>query len=228
MIIAIAHELMHAFVGFLTGYDHTRFTPEATVFLSDRYAEQVGGKKIGEAGRFWEQLVLGGSPEAFEVRSHPLGNRQLGELWLLRPDRTAAKIRPSTIQLYTTGSESFQCFPTSTRLIKVYLEDFVFPLMTYEGSIPLANLARQVGREMVDVRREEWSGSSSGSSSRSSSVRPRAASHLRGSIPQHTRYQHGSSQNRGHARGTFHVYTGREFEVLRRIPSDPRYLSVRA
>ncbi|KAK5635393.1 hypothetical protein RRF57_011105 [Xylaria bambusicola] len=80
MGITVAHELVHFFVGYLTGQD-VPDTPEWVSYLPPVYNRvEENGTEIGESGRTWEGYVLGGIVETAEDTSNPLGAYQAGTL----------------------------------------------------------------------------------------------------------------------------------------------------
>ena len=98
MGITVAHELVHAFVGFLTGTElptspsHISFVPE---FNNHQCSD---GTVRGDSGYSWEGKVFGGfityvaAAEPPELDDHPLGKRQAGELWLVKENKEAQMI----------------------------------------------------------------------------------------------------------------------------------------
>ncbi|KAI1390125.1 uncharacterized protein F4822DRAFT_224958 [Hypoxylon trugodes] len=90
MAITVAHELMHFFTGFLTGYDYS-MTPEQVSYLPSFYNREArDGRMVGESGRAWEGNVLGGVVEAMEELSQPAD--QAGVLWVIDGQRIGAPI----------------------------------------------------------------------------------------------------------------------------------------
>lgn len=88
MSITVAHELVHLFIGSLTGDDRP-FTPPGISYLPDHYNTRIDGEPVGESGRAWESSFFGGTVEAFEQKDNPLGDHQAGIMYLFRSDETA-------------------------------------------------------------------------------------------------------------------------------------------
>lgn len=76
MGMAAAHELVHAFVGVLTG-EADSLTPPPVDYPR---AGLVGGLSNGESGRYFEGALCGFLVEAYHRDGHRLGIRQAGEL----------------------------------------------------------------------------------------------------------------------------------------------------
>lgn len=47
--------------------------------------------RVGESGRYWEGLHLGGAVEMWSIVGEPLGNRQSGQAYLFEGGRPSAK-----------------------------------------------------------------------------------------------------------------------------------------
>ena len=69
--IAVAHEIVLLFTGFLTGGQGALTPPSVTY-------QDYGTWIAGEAGRFWEGYLFGGSIEFFQNIEDPLGPIQAG------------------------------------------------------------------------------------------------------------------------------------------------------
>jgi hypothetical protein len=82
MGMAAAHELVHAFVGFLTGDSGTN-TPGAADF-----PRPGGPQTSGESGNYFEGTLTGFIVQAYYSPGSPLGNRQAGELLGMARTRT--------------------------------------------------------------------------------------------------------------------------------------------
>ncbi|KEZ46583.1 hypothetical protein SAPIO_CDS0390 [Scedosporium apiospermum] len=76
--ISVAHELVHMFVGYLSG-DNEDDTPPTI----GRYPPGTSG--IGEAGMHWENVLFNGFVEAMYDSSNPLGASQAGIYYLTTP-----------------------------------------------------------------------------------------------------------------------------------------------
>ena len=63
MVIALAHEIFHLLTGFLLGQTEEPHTPPGISLPEFRVDE------IGEAGRYWEKLLLGGLSESGLLRN---------------------------------------------------------------------------------------------------------------------------------------------------------------
>ncbi|KAK3906933.1 hypothetical protein C8A05DRAFT_29135 [Staphylotrichum tortipilum] len=77
--VTIAHELVHCFMGFLSGAEQT----DSPISLAGFTYEALGG--WGDSGTAWERRVLGGVASNLEEPAHPLGRRQAGTQWLIDP-----------------------------------------------------------------------------------------------------------------------------------------------
>ncbi|KAF7536450.1 hypothetical protein G7054_g4585 [Neopestalotiopsis clavispora] len=111
MSITVAHELVHLFVGFISG-NNRPLTPPDVSFLPEDYNTKIRGKPVGESGRAWEAYVLGGTVEAFEQKDNPLGNRQAGTMYLIGLGGTAEVVDQDYMR--TTCGRYFQ-FPVTTQ-----------------------------------------------------------------------------------------------------------------
>lgn len=77
--IAIAHEIVHFFTGFLTGTSYPDTPPKITY-------SGFGNSATGEAGRFWEGQLFRGIVDVFEDPRDPLGPFQAGALMIVYRD----------------------------------------------------------------------------------------------------------------------------------------------
>ncbi|KAI1313267.1 hypothetical protein F5Y03DRAFT_390288 [Xylaria venustula] len=139
MAIATAHEIVHLFVGFLTGYGAPTTPPEVS-FLPGQYntvSPTNSNVKHGESGRAWEGAVFGGTVEAFESSPHPLGTRQSGVFYLLQHDERAREVDQAYIR-------------------RILDFNFQFPVTTRGRSISIQRLFASF-RLMHDVRQERMS-----------------------------------------------------------------------
>jgi hypothetical protein len=98
MVISVAHEIMHFLTGFLTGSVKPS-TPKGVT------AQPYGTSRIGEAGRYWESMLLGGFVEFWSEPDHPLGRRQ-----------------PGVPYLFKSGSRSNG---TGQQVSRTYIEEFI-------------------------------------------------------------------------------------------------------
>ena len=100
MVISIAHEIVHFLTGFLTGKNAARDLTPPRVGLVP-----YGSALTGEAGRYWEKLLLGGVAEFYFNPSDPMGKSQAGLPYLF-PD----------------GSEPSVGAPIDTDYIEAFVE----------------------------------------------------------------------------------------------------------
>ncbi|KAK8004637.1 hypothetical protein PG989_004356 [Apiospora arundinis] len=210
MGITVAHELVHFFVGFLTGYDAPS-TPGEVSFLPSIYNIPIaGGRYVGESGRAWEGVVFGGIVETIENRSSPLGVYQSGDLYLIDANETVRKVDHASVKRILALCK----FRLITPLRKHTLmagEDMDFPLRTTGANIALDTLIL-TARRMSSVRAE---------------ILPP------GLIPTSPRDRRGpgviSSENlRSLTRLAPHTVRGREFAILGHVLREPSYLFVAA
>ncbi|RFU25472.1 hypothetical protein B7463_g10867, partial [Scytalidium lignicola] len=103
MAISIAHEIVHFLTGFLTGSNSaTSGTPRMVVL------EPYGNIRTGEAGRFLESILLGGVAEFYFNANDPLGDKQVGNPYLLDdgyPNFPAKPISRTYIDSFLRGSK---------------------------------------------------------------------------------------------------------------------------
>ncbi|KAK7413373.1 hypothetical protein QQX98_007750 [Neonectria punicea] len=94
--VAVAHELVHLFVGFMFG-DGERLTPPVV----NNPPGPRRSIRPGESGHFWENLFLGYRVEAYYDPSDPLESFQAGTLYtILHPSGRAFTIQHSSIYDY--------------------------------------------------------------------------------------------------------------------------------
>jgi hypothetical protein len=194
MSVATAHEIVHFFVGFLTGYDQPS-TPDFVNFLPDLFNSSYRGIPVGESGRAWEGMVFGGTLEAFEAQS-PLGARQAGDLFLIDGQKLARKLDQACVKRNLE-------FSKQTLAAAFYVltnSDFDFPLRTVGPAIRLRDLVDQ-RRTMKEVR----------------------TASLPASQPDRSRTVE-TRQLQFYAGLQSHTIRGREFDLLRQIPMRPAYL----
>lgn len=99
MAITVAHELVHLFVGLLTGYIEPTTPPDVT-YIAEHYNKQLeDGTFAGESGRAWESLMFGGTVEVYEDEDHSLGFRQSGAIYLIDPQRYGRQIDHECVRL---------------------------------------------------------------------------------------------------------------------------------
>ncbi|KAI0536633.1 hypothetical protein GGR58DRAFT_528110 [Xylaria digitata] len=135
MATTVAHEMVHLFIGFLTGY-RSPDTPKEVTFLAPLYNDLIAtSTRIGESGRMWESLVFGGAIETAEDISNPLGVYQAGTLYLVNDQREVQAINRSCV----------------TRFLNNPNQDFHFPMQTNGSSISLHDFVRTY-RSMEEVR----------------------------------------------------------------------------
>lgn len=99
MAITVAHELCHLYVGLFTGYDRPQ-TPEDVSFLPELFNQSFEGDIIGESGRAWEGMVLGGIVECFADLKHPLKAHQPGIMYLIDQQKVTRRVPNSYIHEY--------------------------------------------------------------------------------------------------------------------------------
>ncbi|KAF4438871.1 hypothetical protein F53441_12692 [Fusarium austroafricanum] len=105
MGVSVAHEIVHLLTGFLTG-GYRPVTPREVAL--EAYAE---GRK-GEAGRYWEGILLGGVVESWTKGTDIMGVRQAG-----------------THYLFETGSKRSNGWRVSKTYINRFINgDFSFPI----------------------------------------------------------------------------------------------------
>ncbi|KAI0403870.1 hypothetical protein F4802DRAFT_569693 [Xylaria palmicola] len=132
MAITVAHEVVHLFVGYLTGRELPN-TPRRVSYIPSVYNKlQDDGTEMGESGRAWEGYVFGGIVETAEDRANPLGAYQAGTLWLIDERKQVRRIDRSSVK-------------------QILNEDFAFPLRTTGPAISLAEMDRNY-RMMKTVR----------------------------------------------------------------------------
>lgn len=104
MGFTVAHEMLHLFVGYLVGYI-TPSTPPTVTFLPALYNNVLeDGTEMGESGHAWEGLVFGGTVDAFESRSNPLGARQAGVLYAIDGNQISRPLDHSCVRRVLTFS----------------------------------------------------------------------------------------------------------------------------
>lgn len=124
MAITIAHEIVHLLTGFLTGTARP-YTPPG-VSLGN-----YGNRNMGESGRYWESILLGGVVEFFEDGNDPLQERQAGRPYLIEDSRNnvpAQLVSTTYINNFLNGRK----FSTGRRVtmwhnVKANLRRFLFP-----------------------------------------------------------------------------------------------------
>ncbi len=104
MAITVAHEVVHFFTGFLTGYVLPP-TPAEVSFLPSKYNARWNGVELGESGRAWEATLLGGIIEGVEDPSHPLGVYQAGTFYLIDEQNQARRIDRHYVKRFLERSE---------------------------------------------------------------------------------------------------------------------------
>ncbi|EEY21947.1 conserved hypothetical protein [Verticillium alfalfae VaMs.102] len=203
MGVTVAHEMLHLFIGFLVGYI-TPSTPPTITFLPELYNSVLAdGSEVGESGRAWEGLVFGGTVDAFESRSSPLGTRQSGILYVIDGNQRARLLHHGCVRRSLDFSKLF----LSCALVHVHadlLKDFDFPLQVTGPTMRLTQLDAQ-RRTMKQVR----------SSVLPPALRPsqnRASATVGLGEIQRYRQRHA------------YTYQGRPFENLRTIPLRPASL----
>ncbi|KAK7964465.1 hypothetical protein PG988_011439 [Apiospora saccharicola] len=106
MGLTVAHEIIHLFVGFLTGSERAMTPPNVSMPGYDR------NETTGEAGRYWERIFLGGMVENWSTKDHPMRDRQSGTPYLFDDAHTTSSGRPVS----ATYMKEFINGGTSSRL----------------------------------------------------------------------------------------------------------------
>ncbi|KAK8112450.1 hypothetical protein PG984_012976 [Apiospora sp. TS-2023a] len=88
MGISVAHEIVHLFVGFLTGSKRPITQPSVNMPGFDIDDDE------GESGRYWERIFLGGVVENWSTKDHPMGDRQPRTPYLFDDAHTTSSGRP--------------------------------------------------------------------------------------------------------------------------------------
>ncbi|KAL9563617.1 hypothetical protein ACKAV7_012285 [Fusarium commune] len=164
------------------GYLQT--SPPRLSFLPELFNNEIDDQEVGESGRYWEGVVLGGTVETYENTSNPLGSRQAGDLFLFDSQMRARKLD----RAYIRRNLEF---------------NFDFPLRTVGRSVHIDDLDDQ-RRPMMGARAASLPRGVSLDRDRARTVKP-AQLEFYASLPSHT-------------------VSGREFELIRRIPRMPAYL----
>jgi hypothetical protein len=99
MAISVAHEIVHFLTGFITGTMVPDTPPRVT---AEPYNDRAD---VGEAGRYWESIILGGFVEFWSSTTDRLGVRQAGMPYL-----------------FNTGNQQTS---TSQKVSMAYIEDFL-------------------------------------------------------------------------------------------------------
>ncbi|KAF5261425.1 hypothetical protein FOXYS1_7877 [Fusarium oxysporum] len=162
--VTIAHELMHLFIGFLAGYNWPS-TPPQLSFLPELFNNEIDDQEVGESGRYWEGVVLGGTVETYEDTSNPLGSRQAGDLFLFDSQMRARKLDRGCIRRNLDFN-------------------FDFPLRTVGRSIHIDDLDDQ-RRPMKDARATSLPRGVSLDRDRARTVEPAQLEYY-ASLPSHT------------------------------------------
>lgn len=104
MVISIGHEIVHFLTGFFTGDKADKIgTPPRTAVAG------YGTNVRGEAGRFWEQSLLGGQLEMWEDKANQLGILQAGQPYLMDDGQAKSRARVVNygyIEQFIAGSKS--------------------------------------------------------------------------------------------------------------------------
>ncbi|KAK4157366.1 hypothetical protein C8A00DRAFT_40211 [Chaetomidium leptoderma] len=133
MTISVAHEIVHFLTGFITGTILPDTPPAVTaVPYNDR-------GDVGEAGRYWESMFLGGFVECWSSTSDPLGPRQAGLPYLFNAGSKQS----------ATGQQ------VSMSYVEEFLnEQFTFPIRASSRARPVTRRALERGgsRETTHLR----------------------------------------------------------------------------
>ncbi|KAL9567130.1 hypothetical protein ACKAV7_008899 [Fusarium commune] len=101
MGISVAHEIIHLLTGFLTGESRPDTPPDVTMV-------PFGFRDTGEAGRYWEGILLGGTVECWTNRGDIMGVRQSGAPYLFEtghPNSNGWRISSTYIESFINGGE---------------------------------------------------------------------------------------------------------------------------
>ena len=104
MSIALAHELVHFFVGYLSGGEAvSQLTPGPVVDGSGKWGNPDNNE--GESGRRWEEKVFGGNMTFFkDPANHPLGDKQAGVAYVMDRHRLCTELSREDIRKFGTLS----------------------------------------------------------------------------------------------------------------------------
>jgi hypothetical protein len=89
--LTIAHELVHFFTGRIVGDPHIDTPPRVQ-------HPAKPSTKVGEAGRFWENRLLGYRIECYWDPKDALKQKQAGALYAFANNGTVAKVAPSWVR----------------------------------------------------------------------------------------------------------------------------------
>ncbi|KAI6085743.1 hypothetical protein F4821DRAFT_239949 [Hypoxylon rubiginosum] len=131
MAITVAHEMCHLLTGFLSGSARPPTPPGVSL---DNYGDRLKG----EAGRYWESILLGGVVEFWEDKNDPLKARQAGMPYIMEDSRSSVPARavsPTYIHNFLNGH-------------------FSFPIATSRGTSTTRSALRKISTEMTMVRQK--------------------------------------------------------------------------
>ncbi|KAF5612851.1 uncharacterized protein FSUBG_1081 [Fusarium subglutinans] len=103
MGISVAHEIIHLLTGFLTGESRPDTPPGVTM-------DPFGSRDTGEAGRYWEGILLGGIVECWANKNDIMGVRQSGTPYLFETGHSNSngwRISSTYIESFINGVFSF-------------------------------------------------------------------------------------------------------------------------
>jgi hypothetical protein len=110
MAISVAHEIVHFLTGFITGTMQPDTPPRVT---AEPYNDRAD---VGESGRYWESIILGGFVEFWSSPTDRLGVRQAGVPYLFirgnQQTSTGQKISVSYIEDFL-DERTYSRFSTS-------------------------------------------------------------------------------------------------------------------
>ncbi|KAK4645122.1 hypothetical protein QC761_0059770 [Podospora bellae-mahoneyi] len=109
MAITVAHEIVHFLTGLLIDpIPRRQYTPPRVTL------EIYGDRAKGEAGRFFEKMLLGGVLECYEDPTDRLGDQQAGEPWVF-PDSKNSSVghRVSMAYIHRFINKGLLCPPTA-------------------------------------------------------------------------------------------------------------------
>lgn len=111
MAITVAHEIVHFLTGLLIDpIPRRQYTPPRVTL------EIYGDRAKGEAGRFFEKMLLGGVLECYEDPTDRLGDQQAGEPWVF-PDSKNSSVghRVSMAYIHRFINKGLPCPPPNVR-----------------------------------------------------------------------------------------------------------------
>lgn len=168
LVLILAHEIVHFFVGYLIG-DNSFDTPPS--IGQGRFNDA----DVGESGRHWESVLLGGFLEMHREQNHPLGIGQAGLPYLIRgtdSNSEAFVISDNYIRHFLRRGEHSRLTASNARSDFLPPLDFQFPVQAATHSPrgmtrdTLINRATEMSRYRISryntIRQRQAVGSSAG------------------------------------------------------------------